>query len=82
MIVKRYLRRDGQQFVLAEKRNKRTVSYKPCRCCVCGVFFFASRKDARYCSAACKQRRYRQRRAFNRQRHEEKLAQLKLSGIL
>ncbi len=36
-------------------------------CRVCDDVFFASRPEARYCRAACRQRAYRQRLKFRRE---------------
>lgn len=35
-------------------------------CLECGKFYHAYRSDSRYCSAACRQRAYRRRKAIER----------------
>jgi hypothetical protein len=40
---------------------KRRVSVKPRRCALCEASFVPERSDARYCSAACKQKAFRRR---------------------
>jgi hypothetical protein len=42
---------------------KRRSRVKPQPCALCGVSFMPKRNDARYCSAACKQKAFRRRTA-------------------
>jgi hypothetical protein len=51
---------------LETARRRRRV--KPQPCVLCGASFKPRRSDARYCSAACKQKAYR-RRAFSAALH-------------
>jgi len=45
---------------MARRRRRHEQELKK-QCVVCGVIFTAKRKDAQYCSAACKQAAYRRR---------------------
>jgi hypothetical protein len=46
---------------VARMKRFREMHHKPQACAECGISFHPKRTDARYCSAACKQRAYRNR---------------------
>lgn len=46
----------------ARRRERERARRKPATCQACGAQFKGRRKDAKYCSAACRQRDHRQRR--------------------
>jgi len=45
----------------AWRNLRRRVTHEPCTCAVCSATFTPTRRDARYCSDACRQRAYRAR---------------------
>ncbi len=48
----------------AHQRDRRARARLKARTCTCGKAFTAARRDARYCSAGCKQRAHRYRKAI------------------
>ena len=55
----REVRRQLSRFIAADEQKKSTA---PTRCAECGHDFRPARTDSRFCSNACRQRAYRQRK--------------------
>ena len=51
---------------------KRKLSRDYVKCEVCGKYFLPKRNDVKYCSTACKQKAYRQRKQRDQNEHTEK----------
>jgi predicted nucleic acid-binding Zn ribbon protein len=49
------------QVATLQRRHAAQITDRYCTCGMCNIPFLANRKDARYCSAKCKQKAYRHR---------------------
>lgn len=73
LTVTRYVRRDGKRAVLKRDNPRRARYFIERHCWHCGVFFLATRKDARYCSGRCRQAAKRRRDRLAVEIHNEKM---------
>jgi hypothetical protein len=69
--------RDGFQPVTIGKKLHRRVI-----CPSCGAIWFSNQPRATYCSNACRQQAYRQRRKRQMEEHNRRMALLTQRGLL